>query len=102
LFLICSPHDYTVASPRELLLLAGAMTAARPLRAQQKAMPVIGYLNSASPRPGCTVCGRVRRLIIRSPRQHSMMVAGAGPSVRRSNWARCWGPDDAAASRRRV
>jgi hypothetical protein len=35
---------------RELmLLLAGAMTAARALRAQQKAMPMIGFLNSASP-----------------------------------------------------
>jgi putative ABC transport system substrate-binding protein len=34
---------------RELmLLLAGAMTAARGLRAQQKAMPVIGWLGSAS------------------------------------------------------
>jgi putative ABC transport system substrate-binding protein len=34
---------------RELmLLLAGAMTVARRLRAQQKAMPVIGYLNSGS------------------------------------------------------
>ena len=34
---------------RELmLLLGGAMTAARGLRAQQKAMPVIGYLNSGS------------------------------------------------------
>jgi hypothetical protein len=32
---------------RELiLLLAGALTAARDLRAQQKAMPVIGYLSS--------------------------------------------------------
>jgi putative ABC transport system substrate-binding protein len=35
---------------RELmLLLAGAMTAARALRAQQKAMPVIGFLGSMSP-----------------------------------------------------
>jgi hypothetical protein len=35
---------------RELmLLLGGAMTAARALRAQQKPMPVIGFLGSASP-----------------------------------------------------
>jgi putative tryptophan/tyrosine transport system substrate-binding protein len=32
-----------------LLLLGGAMTAARSLHAQQKAMPVIGYLASGSP-----------------------------------------------------
>ena len=37
---------------RELmLLLSGAMTAARALRAQQRAMPVIGFLGSTSPGP---------------------------------------------------
>jgi len=37
---------------RELIpMLGGAMTAARALRAQQKAMPVVGYLGSASPNP---------------------------------------------------
>jgi putative ABC transport system substrate-binding protein len=37
---------------RELmLLLAGVLTAARGLRAQQKAMPVIGFLGSTSPGP---------------------------------------------------
>ena len=37
---------------RELMfLLGGSMTAARALRARQKAMPVIGYLGGASPGP---------------------------------------------------
>jgi putative ABC transport system substrate-binding protein len=34
-----------------LLLLSGALTATRGLRAQRKAMPVIGFLDSASPGP---------------------------------------------------
>jgi putative ABC transport system substrate-binding protein len=36
---------------REFLLLAGAMTASLGLGAQQKAMPVIGWLSSVSPGP---------------------------------------------------
>src|SRR5262245_2771905 len=37
---------------RELmLLLGGAITGARVVRAQQKTMPVIGFLASTSPRP---------------------------------------------------
>ena len=34
-----------------MLLLSGAMTAARALRAQQKPMRLIGFLGSASPGP---------------------------------------------------
>jgi putative tryptophan/tyrosine transport system substrate-binding protein len=40
---------------RELmLLLAGALTAARTLRAQQKPMPVIGFLSGTSPGPSAS------------------------------------------------
>jgi hypothetical protein len=47
---------------RELMLLLGsAMTAARALRAQQKAMPVIGYLGSGSPGSGARLWPRSAR-----------------------------------------
>ena len=44
-----------------ILLLAGAMTAARALRAQQKAMPVVGYLNPTSPAIGPAVLAAFRQ-----------------------------------------
>jgi ABC-type uncharacterized transport system substrate-binding protein len=47
---------------RELmLLLGGAMTAARPLRAQQKAMPLIGYLGGGSPGPSAPFVAAFRQ-----------------------------------------
>jgi hypothetical protein len=60
---------------RELILvLAGAMTAGRSLRAQQKAMPLIGFSAPSSPcserhhREQSTVLTeKIRRFICRSP-----------------------------------
>src|SRR5438270_388841 len=47
---------------RELmLLLAGAVTASHALRAQQKAIPVIGFLSGLSPGPAAPFVAGVRR-----------------------------------------
>jgi len=47
---------------RELLvLLGGAMTAAHAVRAQQKAMPVIGYLDGGSPGPNAPLVAAFRQ-----------------------------------------
>ena len=44
-----------------LLLLGGAMSTARALRAQQKAMPVIGYLESGSPEASAPLVAAFRQ-----------------------------------------
>jgi putative ABC transport system substrate-binding protein len=44
-----------------MLLLGGMMTAARALRAQQEAMPVIGYLASGSPIPNSPLLAAFRQ-----------------------------------------
>jgi len=44
-----------------LLLLSGAVTAPRALCAQQKAMPVIGYLDGTSPGPGAPLVAAFRQ-----------------------------------------
>ena len=70
---------------RELmLLLGGAMTAAHALRAQQKAMPVIGFLSERLARPDCTVCGRVppgteRNRLRRGTKRGDRIPLGGGP-----------------------
>jgi putative ABC transport system substrate-binding protein len=49
---------------RELMLLLGSVAASWPLagtRAQQKAMPVLGFLGGASPEPSAAVMGAFRQ-----------------------------------------
>jgi len=44
-----------------IALIGGVMTVPRALRAQQKAMPVIGFLNSGSPRPAAPTVAAFRQ-----------------------------------------
>jgi putative ABC transport system substrate-binding protein len=46
---------------RELILLGGAVMITRPLRAQQKAMPVIGYLSSTTSGPNAPFVASFRQ-----------------------------------------
>ena len=63
---------------REFITLLGGAGAAWPLvaRAQQPAMPVIGFLNSASPGP---LCGS-RMLSVRACAKAAMSKAGTSRS----------------------
>jgi hypothetical protein len=54
-------EDYRMNRRELVLLLCGAMTVARPLRAQQKTMPVIGYLHYASPGPNAAIVAAFRQ-----------------------------------------
>jgi putative ABC transport system substrate-binding protein len=46
---------------RLLLLLRAAITAGRGLRAQQKAMPVVGYINGTSPAANAELLAAFRK-----------------------------------------
>ncbi len=58
-----------------LLLLGGMMPAARALRAQQKAMPVIGFLGATAAIFMCVFDFRSRRKTIRCGRARARSVA---------------------------
>jgi hypothetical protein len=54
-------HEDRMHRRRFIALLGAAITAARTLRAQQKAMPVIGFLAAGSPGPGAPFVAAFRQ-----------------------------------------
>jgi hypothetical protein len=68
---------------RELLLVVGMIVAGHEVRAQQSAMPVIGFPRQYLARPVCTVCRRVpsrteRSRLCRGPKRSDRISLGRG------------------------
>ena len=67
-----------------ILLLAGAMTAARTLGAQQKATPVIGFLNSQAPGTSASAVAAFRQGLseagyVEGQKRGNRIPLGGGP-----------------------
>jgi hypothetical protein len=81
---------------RELLLLGGAMTAARSLRAQQKAMPVIGFLiggslfGRAAPALAAFLQGLSETAMSRARTSPSNIVGRAANTIDCRSWQPIW------------
>jgi len=65
-----------------LLLLGGAVTAARAPRAQQKAMPVIGFLGIASPGPNAQSVAVFRQGLSETGYVEGQNLAATAPGCR--------------------
>ena len=78
-------RGHRMMNRRELMLMLGtAVTAAPAVRAQQKAMPVIGFLGVNSPGPFAPLCGRVppgaeRNRLRRGTKRGDRIPLGGGP-----------------------